>query len=73
MSKSAIGMTSIIIAASARKNETAALRHTQNEEMNTAKKQVRLPAAVFPCVKGMYMRPNSFPQRLASPSPNASA
>ena len=53
MSKSVRGITSTTVAITARINATLAFWQTQKEDMNTAIKQERLHAAVFPFVKGI--------------------
>jgi len=73
LSKSARGRTSINIAQKAIKSEVRVHPQQQNVEIKTAKKQVRLPAAVFPCAPGIVIFPKSLPIKLARPSPKASA
>ena len=73
LSKSLSGKSSINIPTAAMDKESAHDPNTAYDERNIARKHVRLPAAVFPCVNGMIHCPNIFPERLASPSPNASA
>ena len=73
LSKSESGRISINIAKSATHNEIKQFLQQQKVETKTAKKQVRLPAAVFPCAPGIVIFPKSLPIRLASPSPKASA
>ena len=73
------GRSSIIIPTeaitSATDEEFSIPEETQaaKQEIKIAAKHVRLPSAVFPPVSGMCAFPNSFPERLARPSPKASA
>ena len=73
LSKSERGRISINIAQSATQREIKQSPQQQKVEIKTAKKQVRLPAAVFPWAPGIVIFPKSFPIRLARPSPKASA
>ena len=53
--------------------EHKGLRQVKYEVIKIAIKQVKLPATVFPWENGMITWPNSFPNKLASPSPKAKA
>src|SRR5574344_1558268 len=73
LSKSFNGRTSISIANVPKINDIRQLWQNKQAEINTAKKQVKLPATVFPFVPGITTLPISFPIKLARPSPNDKA
>ena len=73
LSKSFKGNNSMNIPITAIISAAKVLPHTAHEDKKIAAKQVRLPATVFPAVNGITVMPNTFPARLAKPSPNARA
>jgi len=73
LSKSLRGRTSISIPAQAITRDNSESRVIKKVATKIAAKQVTLPAAVFPFVKGIATFPHILPARLASPSPRAKA
>ena len=61
----------MIIPAMAHPNATSKFFVTQKVAIKIAPKQEKLPATVFPLVKGILICPHSLPIKLAKPSPKA--